>query len=236
VTGTTTLHVLSAGAAKAIVLALAQALRPSGVFIEGTFDAAGSIRTQFDAGARCDVLILPAAMQAGLAAQRRIDPASLAPLGAVPTGVAVPQGAPLPSVADADTLRAAFERASALYCPDIEQSTAGLHFVQMLRAMTIHDRVAGKLRAFANGARAMAALAATSPDSGAVGCTQVTEILYTDGVALAGPLPPPFELTTVYTVAASSTSAHRELARQFAARIAGADTRQLRAASGFAAV
>ena len=33
---------------------------------------------------------------------------------------------------------------------------------------------------------------------GALGCTQVTEILYTPGLTLAGPLPEPFGLATAY--------------------------------------
>ena len=55
-----------------------------------------------------------------------------------------------------------------------------------------------RLRPYPNGATAMRALAGarrTSP----IGCTQVTEILNTPGVALVGPLPKQFELATVYT-------------------------------------
>jgi molybdate transport system substrate-binding protein len=236
VTSAPTLDILSAGAAKAVVLALADELsKRDGVAVAGVFDAAGAIRAQFLAGAACDVLILPAAMQEELAAQKRIDARTQAPLGHVPTGIAIAAGALVPSVGDADALRAAFEDASALYCPDTERSTAGIHFVRMLREMGIHPRVAPRIRNFPNGAQAMAAMAAAGPEGDrAIGCTQVTEILYTPGVTLIGLLPPPFELTTVYTAAVSMHSRHADRARQFAVRLTGRDSEALRVASGFA--
>jgi molybdate transport system substrate-binding protein len=236
VTGASALAVLSAGAAKAVVLALGAGLRErEGIEVSGVFDAAGAIRAQFVGGAACDVLILPAAMIDELAAQQRVDAGSKAALGRVATGIAVAAGAPLPSIADADSLRASFDEASALYCPDVERSTAGIHFVQMLRAMGIHSRVAARIRDYPNGAQAMAALAATTAArERAIGCTQVTEILYTPGVTLVGPLPPPFELATVYTAAVSLRSRHPDLARRFTVRLTGRDTQPLRVLRGFA--
>ena len=42
-----------------------------------------------------------------------------------------------------------------MYLPDPERSTAGVHFVKVLRDLGIHDAVAARLRAFPNGAMAM---------------------------------------------------------------------------------
>jgi molybdate transport system substrate-binding protein len=226
-----TLHVLSAGAAAAVVLALAETLRDTlGVF--PTFDAAGSIRARFIAGEPCDVLILPAAMQDALVADRLVEHGSVASLGRAATGIAVRDGEPLPPIADAAGLRASLAAATALYCPDTERATAGIHFVGVLRELGIHDRVAPKIHAFANGARAMAALAAGG-SRGAIGCTQATEILCTPGVTLVGPLPAPFGLTTDYAAAVSAASAQPGHARDFVARLTGRDARKLREASGF---
>ena len=181
------LRVLSAGAAKAVVQALAQSFRDdTGVAVTVTFDAAGSIRAQFAADLRTDIVILPDAMLDALAADHVVDAASIAPLGRVPTGVAVRRDAAAPAIGDAAALRTAFLQASALYCPDIERSTAGLHFIKMLAAMGIETQVRANVRAYANGATAMAAMAKPDAPLGALGCTQVTEILYTDGVALVG--------------------------------------------------
>jgi hypothetical protein len=65
--------------------------------------------------------------------------------------------------------------------------------------------VGPRCRTFPNGATAMRELAAAgTPRS--IGCTQVTEIRYTEGVDLVGALPPPFELATVYTAASRRRS------------------------------
>jgi molybdate transport system substrate-binding protein len=227
------LRVLSAGAAKAIVQAVAASVRNhGGGDVDAKFDAAGAIRAAFLARPQSEIVILPQAMLHALAVDGRIDPVSIAPLGSVPTGVAVREGEPFPTIGDADALRAALLRASGLYCPDVERATAGIHFVRVLASLGIDARVRDKLRAHANGAAAMAALASDAPP-GSLGCTQVTEILYTPGVTLVGALPSPYELATTYAVGVSATASDAVRARSFAARLAGPATRALREAAGF---
>ena len=227
------MRVLSAGAAKAVVQAVA-ATASDGGDVNATFDAAGAIRAAFLARPQSEIVILPEAMLDALASEALIDPASIAPLGSVPTGVAVPTGAPRPPIGDADALRAALLGASALYCPDVERATAGLHFVRVLASLGIDARVRGKLHAYANGAAAMAAMANADAPPGSLGCTQVTEILYTPGVTLVGVLPSPYELATTYAVGVSAAAADADRARRFAARLAGPATRALREKAGFA--
>jgi molybdate transport system substrate-binding protein len=67
----------------------------------------------------------------------------------------------------------------------------------VLERLGIAAALAPRLSVHPNGATAMRALAETGAP-GALGCTQVTEILYTPGLALAGALPDPFGLATVY--------------------------------------
>lgn len=227
------LVLLSAGAAKGVVEALAPAFRDeAGVGIAGTFGAVGAIREQFVAGDRCDVLILTAAMLDDLAREGRIDGGSIAPLGQVATGVAVRAGDPHPPIGDRAALRDCFAHAQALYCPDTERATAGIHFVRVLRELGLWPGAEARIRAFPSGAVAMRALAdAAGP--GLVGCTQVTEILYTPGVDLVGTLPPEFALATTYAVAVAARAPHAGLARRFAALLAGPATRGLRERGGF---
>jgi len=228
-----TLRVLSAGAAKGVVEALsgASATRAE-QRIDATFDSAGAIRNAIDGGTPFDLVILPAAMLDTLASQGLVDAASIAALGRVPTGVAVAAGDPPPDVHDADALKAALERATALYCPDTVRATAGIHFIEVLGKLGVYDASLARLRAYPNGAKAMAALAAQGPQ-GAIGCTQITEILYTPGVVLVAPLPAPFELSTVYAVAVAAVSASSRAARAFAAHLAGDETLTLRRNGGF---
>jgi hypothetical protein len=63
--------------------------------------------------------------------------------------------------------------------------------MKVLRQLGIAEEVASRLHAYPNGATAMRALAGTTA-AGLVGCTQITEIKSTPGVALVGALPPWF--------------------------------------------
>ena len=74
---------------------------------------------------------------------------------------------------------------------------------------------------------------ARSRAAGAIGCTQVTEILYTPGVVLVGALPPGFDLATVYVAAVCAQARDRALAQRFVQWLGGAETRELRARGGF---
>ena len=227
------LVVLSAGAAKGVVEALQSDFRvETGAEVAGTFGAVGAIREKFVAIHACDVLILTAAMLEELADEGRVDRATIAPLGRVLTGIAVRSGEPHPAIDSASALRACFAQAQSLYCPDPERATAGIHFVKVLRELGLWPDCVPRLAAYPSGAIAMRALSETT-GPGAVGCTQVTEILYTPGVELVGPLPAEFTLATIYSVAVGTRAPQSALARRFASLISGPATRESRERGGF---
>jgi len=228
-----TLALLCAGAAKGLVAALESAFADeTGEGIDGTFGAVGALREKLVAGEPCDVVVLTAPLIDTLEKDGRVVPGSAAPLGTVRTGIAVRAGEPLPDIHDAAALRATLAGASQLLFPDPQRATAGIHFVDVLRRLGIHDDVAGRCATFPNGATAMRALAEMR-EHGAIGCTQVTEINYTPGVALAGPLPPGFDLATVYTAAVCAGARDRVVAQRFVQMLSGAKARDVRARGGF---
>lgn len=227
------LHLLSGGAASGVV----RGLQPSftaetGAQLQGTFGAVGVMKEKLLAGAPCDVLILTQALIESLAHDGHVVPGTAAPLGRVKTGVAVKTGTPAPDVTTADGLRAALLGARGIYFPDPERATAGIHFINVVRKLGILDQVQGALRPFPNGATAMAEMAKADEPS-LIGCTQVTEILYTAGVTLVAALPKEFELATVYTAALCSKSSHPEEARKLIARLTDASSEALRRSGGF---
>jgi molybdate transport system substrate-binding protein len=229
------LAVLSAGAAKGLVEAVTPRFRQSdGAAIAGTFGAVGTIRERFLAGDACDVLILTEAMLVQLASEGRVARDERGSLGDVPTGIAVRQGDPHPAIGDPQALRAALAGAREWYCPDTARATAGIHFLRVLRELGLGADAVDRTRAFPSGAIAMQALA-QSGSAGAIGCTQVTEILYTPGVDLVGPLPAALALATPYAVAVSARAPHPELARRFARLLTGEDSREMRGRGGFIA-
>jgi molybdate transport system substrate-binding protein len=227
------LDLLCAGAAKGLVEALQPAFeRESGATLHATFGAVGAMREKLDAGAPCDVLVLTRAMLDTLAHDGRVVADTIAPLGRVPTGIAVRAGEPLPAIADRAGLRASLAAARRIYFPDPERATAGIHFVKVLRELGLYDALAPRLAPFPSGAVAMRALA-DAPEPGLIGCTQVTEILYTSGVVLVGALPAGFELATPYAASVTTQARNVALARRLAAMLTGAEARTLRERGGF---
>lgn len=229
----TTLHLLSAGAALGLVRDLQDRFTAeTGATLQARFGAVGAMREALLAGEPCDVIILTEAMIQALGTEGRADAASRQPLGRVRTGVAVRAGDPHPAVATAAGLRDALQQAQALYFPDPLKATAGIHFAKVMRELGVHDALQPRFKPYPNGATAMRELAASS-GPGQLGCTQVTEILYTPGVELVGLLPPEFELATLYTAAVTPQAADASLAQRFIALLSGADTRAVRMAGGF---
>ncbi|MEI4920932.1 hypothetical protein Q8G81_35845, partial [Klebsiella pneumoniae] len=70
-----------------------------------------------------------------LATAHRILSDTIAPLGAGGTGIAVRHGDRLPDVYDEGSLRVTLQGAGAIYLPDPERATAGVHFVNVLRKL-----------------------------------------------------------------------------------------------------
>ncbi|MCZ8293280.1 MAG: substrate-binding domain-containing protein [Hylemonella sp.] len=227
------LHILSGGAAQGLVNQLRGAIyNETGRAVEGSFGAVGIMRDKLLAGEPCDVVILTQALIADLTTKGHVQPGSATPLGVVKTGVAVKSGEPQPKVDTPETLKAALLAAKGIYFPDPVKATAGIHFMNVLKQLGIDQQVAGALRPYPNGAAAMKAMAEAS-GAGLIGCTQVTEILYTPGVQLISLLPKAFELATVYTAAIAAKAEQPQAARMMIDLMAAPSAAELRRAGGF---
>ena len=223
------LNVLSAGAAKSVVTAVAE---PAGLAIGGAFGAVGAMKDKLMAGEPCDVIVLSRAMIEELAKESRVEDDSVGDLGRVRTGVAVKAGSEFPDVSSAAGLRAALLGAEALYVPDLTKSTAGKHIAGVLDSLGIANEMKPRVKEFPNGAAAMRAMA-DAPGRRSLGCTQVSEILYTQGAKLVGALPAEFDLSTVYSAAVCVGAADVANARRFVALLTGHSTSELRSKAGF---
>jgi molybdate transport system substrate-binding protein len=228
-----TLHLLCAGAAQGLVKALQERFHAeTGADVRARFGAVGAMKEALLAGEPCDVMIVTEAMVDGLCREGRLQPPTRAALGRVRTGIAVQSGTPHPDVSTAAALKATLLAASAIYFPDAVRATAGIHFAKVMAELGILATLEPRFCTYPAGAIAMRELA-LAKGPGPIGCTQVTEIRYTEGVELVGVLPTEFELATTYTAATATASAQAELARRFIALLTGPDTQALRAAGGF---
>jgi molybdate transport system substrate-binding protein len=228
------ISVLSGGAAQGLIEAVADAFeRQTGYRIAGSFGAVGAMRAKLLAGSPADLLILTSAMISDLCREGHVEAASAEDIGLVRTALAVPSGEQAPRIDSAEALGQSLRAASALFFPDPQQATAGIHFAKVLAELGISaPELAQKANIHANGKAAMRALAQAG-GSRALGCTQATEILSTPGVTLIGPLPAPYQLATVYRVGLSVRAPAPEAARTLKALLTAPATRDLRARLGF---
>ncbi|MBI5722302.1 MAG: substrate-binding domain-containing protein [Burkholderiales bacterium] len=209
---------LSAGAAQGLVQALrAEFEAAGGPHLQGRFGAVGAMKELLLAGQeRCDVFVSTHRIVQELVADGHLRPASVAPLGRVHTGVAVRAGEHVPAIDTPEALRKALAAATAIYFPDPDRATAGIHFANVLAELGLAGSTSALWRTYPNGAAAMREMVAGGPP-GAIGCTQVSEILITPGVQLVGALPQRFELATLYTAAVSMGARQPGAAARFIA-------------------
>lgn len=234
------LRVFSGGAAQGLCEALGPVFESTQACrIDGHFGAVGGMRDRLRAGEPCDVVILTQALVAALAEQGLVVAADAVPVGMVATGVAVAEGAAGdgPDTTTAERLRATLLQTRVLHCPDTEKSTAGQHVMGMLRAMGIADTIEPRIVRYPGGNLAMAELARrgrAGQADGEIGITQVTEIRYTPGVRLAGLLPAPHALDTVYVAAPCTHTREPERARAWIAELTAERHSDIRTRCGFA--
>lgn len=227
------LTVLSGGAAQGLFASIDAAFsEQQGCAIDGTFGAVGMMRAKLADGHPADVVVLTATILRDLAAAGDVIAETVTDIGRVETAIAARGDDPAPDVADAARLKQALLGADAVYFPDPVQATAGIHFASVLERLGIAGELKPRLRTFPNGATAMRALAA-APERRPIGCTQVTEILSTPGIRLIASLPKGCDLATTYTAGVVARSTHQDAARALIARLAGADTAQIRSTCGF---
>lgn len=226
-------HLLCAGAAQGLVNELRERFeREQRCTLQIRFGPVGAMNEALLGGARCDVIVVSAAIVDALRAGGALTQNGGATLGLVHTGVAVRSADPSPDVSTPDALKAALLAAPALYFPDPIRATAGIHFASVLTRLGIADQTMARRRNFASGAISMAEMAAHG-EPGSIGCTQITEINNAAGVTLVGALPPEFGLATMYAAGVTSDAAEPARGAALIALLSGADTASLRRAHGF---
>ena len=227
------MQVLSGGAAAAVVKAVqAEFEKSTGASIHGTFSAVGMMKDKLIAGEPCDVIILTKPLIDQLIASGHVVAGSARSLGRVKTGVAVRTGGAHPPVKTRAQLHAALSAAQGIYFPDPEKATAGIHVMNVIKALGLDESLRDKFRVYPNGATAMSEMA-KSKEANLIGSTQVTEINYTEGVDLVDVLPLEFELNTDYTLGICTQSINPMNAQLLADLLTGAASQAIRKQGGF---
>ena len=108
----------------------------------------------------------------------------------------------------------------------------------MLTALGLVPSHEDRFATFPSGAIAMRAMAdaGDAGEAGAIGITQCSEILYTDGVQYAGALPEPYALSTVYTAAIARSAQNAPEARRLLTALSALANAGIVRDAGFEAV
>ena len=211
-----TIRVLTAGAFKQMVLALAPAFEArTGHRVQVDNDTAGALVKRVQGGEAFDVLVItPAALQA-LENEGRIAAGSVQPLARVAIGVAVKAGTARPALATVDDFKAAVLQARKLaYIDPAAGGSSGVYLDGLFQRLGVAEAVRAKAVLVPGGLVAQKLVGGEAD----LAIHQISEILPVPGVDLVGPLPEAIQNYTSYAgvLAAQAPPAARALLQALA--------------------
>jgi len=225
-----TLKVLTAGAFKQVVVAMAPAFEArTGHTLDIQNDTAGALLKRVGAGERFDVLMLTPGALKTLAAEGRVVPDSVTPLAQVGIGVAVRAGAPKPRIDSvADFRQALLDARKVAYIDPAAGGSSGIYLDGLFQKMGIADAIRAKAVLVPGGLVAERVVTGEAD----LAVHQISEILPVSGAVLVGPLPADIQNTTTYAGAVSSDTAHAAAGRSLLAAMAGPEALAVLGAKG----
>ena len=206
-----TIKVMSAGAVKAMVVALgAEFERGTGNKLDLNFGTAGSLRDRLKAGEKADLVILSESAIDALEKTGLFVPGSRTDLGRTVTGVVVKDGAPLPDISTPEAFKAALLKASSVAYTDPKAGgSSGTMFAALLEKLGIAAEVNKKAVLGKGGVDVATSIAEGRAE---IGTTFISEVLPVKGAKVVGTLPGALHNSNTYTAAITAGSASGEAA------------------------
>ena len=209
------LNIISAGAAKSLVSAVADKATVTGqVCVRTKFGAVGAMLQEVESGSSCDIIILTDTLLKRLILQGRVRPDSMVHIGHVKTGIAVCCNGSAPDAQDALDLRTHLITAEQVLCPDPAVASAGRMLVRALDQLGAAEQLRDKLVYFNDGLGVIEALL-KSENKNTIGVIQVSEIVSCQELSLIGVLPEDSKEKIIYSIAISNNSENTAEAEQF---------------------
>ncbi|MGH8738575.1 MAG: molybdate ABC transporter substrate-binding protein [Burkholderiales bacterium] len=187
--------------------------KESGWTVKLSYGAVGALRDKLYAGQPADLTIVTPAVIEQLAAKGYVRRDASVALGQVGGGIAVRRGAPRPAVATPEEFKRALLAAKEVYYADPATATAGAYFMKVADSLGVGDAVRAKGHSAPGGKEAMRLMAKSR--AGAIGVTQISEILSVPEVVLIGPYPGSLQRITTYTAIPLIRAKHPEAAQAF---------------------
>ena len=217
--GAAEVRVLTAGAFKPVVAALAPAFSArTGHSVVIVNDTAGALVRRIAGGEAFDLVVLTPDGIAGLAGTGKVLPGSAVPLARVGIGVAVREGAAAPDIGTVTAFTQALLAARAVaYVDPASGGSSGVYLAGLFVRLGIADRI-GQKAVLVPGGLVAARLVTGEAD---LALHQVSEILAVPGARLVGPVPAEVQNWTVYAGAVGAGAQDREAAQALLRELAG---------------
>ena len=205
------LKVLTAGAYKPVVVALAPAFEQrTGHRLVIDNDTAGALVRRISAGEAFDLVLLTPGGLEQLAKAGKVDTGASVRLAKVAIGVAVKQGAPAPDISSVAAFQQTLLAARAVATIDPQAGgSSGIYLWQLFEKMGIAAQLKPKAVLVPGGLVAQRLLNGEAD----IAIHQISEILAVPGATLVGPLPAEIQNYTVYA-GAVGTAAREPAAAQ----------------------
>ncbi|MES2959076.1 MAG: substrate-binding domain-containing protein [Pseudomonadota bacterium] len=205
------IKVLTAGAYKPIVLALAPAFeKQTGHKLVVVNDTAGGLERRIAGGEAFDVVVMPPAGLERLTKAARVTADSQAPLARVAIGVAVKRGAAVPDIGTVAALQQALLAARAVaYIDPAAGGSSGIYLSQLFERWGLAAQIKAKAVLVPGGLVAERLVSGEAD----LALHQISEILAVPGAQLVGPIPKEIQNYTDYSGAVSASTAEPVAAR-----------------------
>ncbi len=212
------LKVLTTGAMKAVVLALAPQFESQGHKVTVDNDTAGALVKRIEGGEAFDVAIItPGAIDA-LIAKGKVAAGTRTNIARVGVGVVVKEGAPRPDIGNVEAFKQALIAAKSVAYIDPESGgSSGIYIAGLLGKLGIADAIKPKAKLKRGGY--VADLVASGEAE--LGLHQISEIVPVKGVILVGPLPAEIQNYTTYAGGVSATAKDMDAAKALIGLLAG---------------
>jgi molybdate transport system substrate-binding protein len=170
----------------------------------------GAITERIRSGEAADLVISSRQSIATLLNEQRIEAGSQSSISKVGVGVVVPSGSPAPAVATVEDFRRALAAATTIVYADPDRGgAAGVHIARIIEQLGLAAQLKPKTVLAAGGDVTEVTLA---QGAGAVGMTQISEIVGKPGAVFAGPLPRQLQNYTVFASGRPVGAQHPEIA------------------------
>ena len=226
-----TIRIMSGGAPKEIFLQLTpQFERQSGHKVDFVFAVMSALRDQLAGGETADVLVMPTNILDGFQQSGVVRAQGRAILGLVSISAVVRSGAPKPDLSTTEKVKQAILNSRAITHATPGETPSGTHMGKLIEKLGIADAMKGKV--FHRSALRGGVELVTSGEA-EIGFYPKSEVINTEGLAVAGPLPADIQLTTIYGVAVTAGSAAPDAAAAFIGFMADPAHRAAWAHAGF---